>query len=268
MTPMWRSRLWKILKYKSLNINCSSVQQMWRILSLKPFGMIEDFLGCGCRFPGWCHAPKGRNGEVSKGIFLKPHPNVQEGPARPQCEDLQGARSGSRPVCQEDLQDSCELKQHPVSLLWVLWILILDSGGREPCKYKRTYLLPLCSVHPKGLEIMICIWKSWLFHRKISAIVLQENFLICIWKSWFISQKNIRILLQENFSAMTRLDQNRAAGQIAEKVIFTFLIKWFQFCCLFITLLYSNDFHFPTMNFVIWMCVHFSWEFPFLLWRR
>ena len=35
----------------------------------KLFGLIEGFLGCGCRFPCWCHAPKGRNGEVTKHIF-------------------------------------------------------------------------------------------------------------------------------------------------------------------------------------------------------
>ena len=65
----------------------------------------------------------------------------------------------------------------------------LDSGGGKPCKHERADLLSLCSVHPKGLEIIA------------------------------ISQKIIVIVLQENFSAMTRLDQNRAAGQIAEKVI-------------------------------------------------
>ena len=46
--------------------------------------------------------------------LLKFQTNLQEGPACPQCEDLQGAGSGSRPVCQKDLQDPCELKQQPV----------------------------------------------------------------------------------------------------------------------------------------------------------
>ena len=35
----------------------------------------------------------------------------------------------------------------------------------------------------------------------------------------------IIFVLQENFSAMTRLDQNRAAGQIAEKVNSLFCLK-------------------------------------------
>ena len=90
-----------------------------------------------------------------------------------------------------------------VSLTWnntldLIWALIFDHwisfesdpGCRKPCKHQRSNLFPLCAIHPKGLKSML------------------EKGNECV----------IIFVLQENFSAMTRLDQNRAAGQIAEKV--------------------------------------------------